>query len=142
AVTAPFEGFYQRQRYVIERPDQPLAEPAKSLPVRAVIARPAANTVLAPGPQLVSGFAYSGQGPIVSVEVSDGGTLWLPATLDEPRDRWAWTRWQTPWEALPGGHMLMARATDSAGNTQPPQVAWNRFGYGYNAPWPVPVTVL
>src|SRR5262249_11129745 len=49
AVTTPFEGFYQRQRYVLERPDQPI-EPATSLPVRAVLARPVANAILTPGP--------------------------------------------------------------------------------------------
>jgi hypothetical protein len=35
----------------------------------------------------------------------------------------------------------MARATDDAGNVQPTSVEWNRFGYGNNALWPVPVTV-
>ncbi len=144
AVTAPFEGFYQRQRYVIERADatgEP--EPATWLPVRANVARPVANTTLRAGPQLISGFAYSGRGRIASVEVStDGGARWAPAELAPPNERWAWTRFQYVWDAAPGRYTILARATDEVGNTQPDRVEWNRFGYGYNAPWPVPVAVV
>jgi DMSO/TMAO reductase YedYZ molybdopterin-dependent catalytic subunit len=142
-VTQPFEGFYQRQRYVIERAD-PSVEPTPAtwLPVRAVIARPVADAAFPPGPAVISGFAYSGQGRIVGVEVStDGGQRWQPAEMAPPFERWAWTRWQIGWDPGPGRYTLMARATDEVGNTQPATVEWNRQGYGYNAPWPVPVTV-
>jgi DMSO/TMAO reductase YedYZ molybdopterin-dependent catalytic subunit len=143
AVTAPYEGFYQRARYVIERADQTGApEPATWLPVRATIARPTENAVLRPGPTLISGFSYSGLGRIIGVEVSaDGGQRWQAAQLAAPAERWAWTRWQFTWDATPGQYTLLARATDEAGNTQPAQFPWNRYGYGYNAPWPVPVSV-
>jgi DMSO/TMAO reductase YedYZ molybdopterin-dependent catalytic subunit len=143
AVTEPFEGFYQRQRYVIEHANQVgEPQPATWLPVRAVIARPVHEGAVQAGPSVISGFAYSGQGHITSVEVStDGGQRWQPAELAPPFERWAWTRWQFPWDAAPGRHTLIARATDEAGNTQPDRVEWNRLGYGYNVPWPVPVTV-
>jgi hypothetical protein len=102
-----------------------------------------ANATLRAGPQLVSGFAYSGRGRIASVEVStDGGARWAPAELAPPNERWAWTRFQYVWDAAPGQYTILARATDEVGNTQPDRVEWNRFGYGYNAPWPVPVTVV
>jgi DMSO/TMAO reductase YedYZ molybdopterin-dependent catalytic subunit len=143
AVTAPYEGFYQRARYVVERENQQgEPQPVTLLPVRATIARPLANAALAAGPQLVAGFAYSGRGRITLVEVSaDGGATWQPATLAVPIERGSWTRWQWLWTAQPGRYTLLARATDEPGTTQPSQMEWNRFGYGYNAPWPVPVTV-
>jgi sulfite oxidase len=143
AVAEPFTGFYQRARYVIERENQQGdPEPATWLPVRATIARPTPNAVLAAGPLVVSGFAYSGRGRVVSVEVSaDAGATWQPATLAPPNERGSWARWQWLWTAPPGRHTLLARAVDETGNTQPSQVEWNRLGYGYNAPWPVPVTI-
>ncbi|HZR99180.1 MAG TPA: sulfite oxidase [Chloroflexota bacterium] len=143
AVTEPYEGFYQRARYVIERENQQgEPQPVTFLPVRATIARPMANASLDPGPVVISGFAYSGQGRIATVEVSaDAGATWQPATLAPPNEPGSWVRWQFLWTAAPGGYTLLARATDEAGNRQPSQMEWNRFGYGYNAPWPVPVTV-
>jgi DMSO/TMAO reductase YedYZ molybdopterin-dependent catalytic subunit len=119
AVTEPFEGFYQRQRYVLERPDLPTPLPATTLPVRAIIARPLANAVLAAGTHQVSGFAYSGHGRIVSVEVStDGSNTWSLAYLAEPNLRWGWTRWQLTWTPAPGAYTLMARASRRAGDKQ------------------------
>jgi DMSO/TMAO reductase YedYZ molybdopterin-dependent catalytic subunit len=143
AVTEPYTGFYQRARYVIERENQQGdPEPVTWLPVRATIARPTANAVLAAGPTAVSGFAYSGRGRIASVEVStDGGATWQPATLAPPNEEGSWVRWQLLWTASPGRYTLLARASGEAGNVQPSQVEWNRFGYGYNAPWPVAVSV-
>ena len=46
----------------------------------------------------------------------------------------AWTRWEITWNpASPGEATLSVRATDSAGNVQPTEVAWNKFGYQMNA---------
>ena len=46
----------------------------------------------------------------------------------------AWTRWEFPWSATtPSSVNLSVRATDSAGNTQPGEVAGNKFGYQMNA---------
>ena len=144
AVTEPYTGFYQRSRYVIERENQQGdPEPATWLPVRATIARPVANASLAAGTVPISGFAYSGRGRVASVEVSaDAGATWQPAALAPPNEPGSWARWQLLWTAQPGRYTLVARATDEAGNRQPNQMEWNRFGYGYNAPWPVPVTVV
>jgi hypothetical protein len=143
AVTEPYTGFYQRARYVIERENQQGdPEPATWLPVRAIIARPMANASLAAGTVVVSGFAYSGRGRIATVEVSaDAGATWQPVALASPNEPGSWVRWQYLWTAQPGRYTLLARATDEAGNRQPSQMEWNRFGYGYNAPWPVPVAV-
>jgi hypothetical protein len=37
----------------------------------------------------------------------------------------------------PGRHVVRARATDSAGETQPAAARWNKYGYGSNGVRPV-----
>jgi Mo-co oxidoreductase dimerisation domain len=41
----------------------------------------------------------------------------------------------------PGDHVLIARATDRGGNTQPVQTRWNALGYANNAARPTRVRV-
>jgi hypothetical protein len=70
----------------------------------------------------------------VRVEVSDdGGETWTDAALDRPLGTFAWRGWRFDWEARPGEHELLCRATDSAGNVQPLQGVWNHGGYSNNA---------
>ena len=71
--------------------------------------------------------------PSDCVDVStDGGATWTPAELDPPDP--AWTTWQFRWPgAAPGEHVLMARATDVAGRTQPLVARWNDEGYLFDA---------
>ena len=53
----------------------------------------------------------------------DGGKTWQPATLVPPTDlEYAWVRFEFPWEATPGKHVLMTRATDKKGEAQPDTV--------------------
>jgi sulfite oxidase len=134
-VEAPFEGYYHRQRYIYEYADRDEIRPAVWIPLKSVITRPRAGAVLGIGPQVIQGFAWSGQGRIVRVEVSDDDqATWRDARLVEPTDRWAWTMWEYTWNPrAPGDYRLWTRATDDAGNVQPLSVEWNRFGYGYNA---------
>ena len=108
---------------------------------------PAARTIT------LTGRSWSGAAPIVRVEVSvDGGATWRRAEL---RDRHrpgahrghrrdlSWTRWSYRWHRpAPGGHELMARATDAAGRTQPLTAAYNDNGYFFDAVVRHPVTVL
>ena len=95
-----------------------------------------------PGPVTLTGRAWSGWAPIERVEVSaDGGTTWHEAELEEPLSDFAWRGWRYRWEAEPGEHELCCRATDAAGNTQPPSPEWNFDGFCNNAIQRVPVTV-
>ena len=88
------------------------------------------------------GFAWSPVGRITRVEVSlDRGTTWHPAALREPNIARAWARWEFDWEARPGAHVILTRATDDKGNSQPASIPWNAQGYGYNVPVPHPVKV-
>jgi sulfane dehydrogenase subunit SoxC len=68
----------------------------------------------------VRGLAWSGRGRITRVEVSaDGGKTWHTATLDEPVLPKCHTRFRYPWQWDGKAAMLMSRATDETGYTQP-----------------------
>ena len=87
------------------------------------------------------GRAWSGSGHITRVEVStDGGASWSDAVLGpEPESSSAWRSWSFDWEATPGEHELLVRATDEAGNVQPMDPPWNYGGFMNNMPQRVPV---
>jgi sulfane dehydrogenase subunit SoxC len=90
----------------------------------------------------LTGRAWSGWGRIVRVEVSaDGGMAWRDATLGEQPTPTEWIPWRVAWEAEPGAHELVVRATDDAGNVQPLEQSWNHHGFENNAVQRVPVTV-
>lgn len=72
----------------------------------------------------------------------DGGATWRAATLREPNIPRAWTRWDLEWDARPGEHVILTRAVDDQGNSQPSSIPWNAQGYGYNVPVPHPVKVV
>ncbi|MGW2062227.1 sulfite oxidase [Streptomyces sp. NBC_01724] len=85
--------------------------------------------------QVLTGRSWSGGAPVRTVEVStDGGTRWRRARLcDEPRSG-SWVRWSADW--LPkerGPAVLMARATDRTGRTQPDVAVHNTQGYLFDA---------
>ncbi|MEV6081409.1 MULTISPECIES: sulfite oxidase [unclassified Streptomyces] len=93
---------------------------------------------------LLTGRSWSGGAPVRSVEIStDGGTRWRRARLrDEPRSG-SWVRWSADW--VPGDRgpgVLLARATDRSGRTQPEVAVHNTQGYLFDAVVRHPVTVL
>ena len=110
------------------------------LSINSVIASPQEGETLSAGRVKIQGYAMAGGGRAVErVDVSpDGGNHWTEATLlgDEAADSpWAWVLWETELELSPGERELVARAWDSAANTQPESVAplWNFKGYMNNA---------
>lgn len=123
--------------------------PVTAMPVKSLIVQPAAGAVASGGTAAVTGarvapnggfvevtgVAWSGEGQVVKVEVSvDGGATWDPAEFYGPVSRWAWRQWRYAWKPSgPGSHVVVSRATDSAGNTQPMQAVWNPSGYHWNA---------
>ncbi len=90
----------------------------------------------------LTGRSWSGAGPIASVEVStDGGATWHRAHRGTAK-RGGWTQWSHTWaRPTPGEHVLMARATDVAGRTQPLETPFNDGGYFFDAVVRHPVTV-
>ena len=128
--------------YVLEGPDYPSKVVLRQQVIKSALALPWGATLPA-GVQRLRGFAWSPVGRIAKVEVSvDRGTSWRPATLREPNIPRAWTRWDFEWDARPGEHVIITRAADDRGTTQPVSVAWNAQGYGYNVPIPHPVKVV
>jgi DMSO/TMAO reductase YedYZ molybdopterin-dependent catalytic subunit len=133
-------GFYMQTGYKVPtEPIPPGGKPAKvktltTIPVKSLIARPAEGSALTAGKQTIQGVAFGGKGPITQVEVSvDDGQSWEPARVDRMPAPGAWQRWKLEWRAQPGQHVLLARATDSAGEIQPRDPQWNPGGYLYNA---------
>lgn len=140
----PFKGYFQRERYVYSgESGTPEATPVTLMRVRAVIGRPADGAELAPGRVEVAGTAWSGAGPIARVEMSvDDGHSWAEAELGTALSTYAATPWRFLWlPSSPGKYALVARATDDAGNTQPPGPVWNAYGYGNNVVHRVRVAV-
>ena len=147
-VTEPFRGWQQEDAYRIHQSEDEPGTPVTRMLPRALLAPPGIpdfltrSRFLDAGPCTLAGRAWSGWGPVDRVEVSfDGGTRWDDAVLDEPLAKFAWRGWSHRWDAQPGEHELCCRATDSAGNVQPAEPAWNLGGYCNNAIQRVHVTV-
>ena len=96
-------------------------------PINHVIGDPATGTIWAGG-----GGDWNGAGVWRS---EDGGESWTVARLGEDRGPWAWRMWQSEIELAAGAREILARAFDSAGQTQPSDVGqvWNFKGYMNNA---------
>lgn len=133
-LTEPFTGEFQTGHYMYQWPDRP-QEPVDLMRIRARITAPKPGSTIGVGPCTVHGKAWSGHGPVASVEVSlTGEGDWHPAQLAPPQGPYQWQSWSYRWEnGAVGRHTLRARATDAAGNQQPEVPPWNRLGYGNNA---------
>ena len=96
--------------------------------------------VLGAGSHRLAGYAQTPDPPITRVEWSeDSGRTWHDATLIEGQRDYSWCRFEFAWEARPGRHSVMTRATDRAGSTQPPAIPFNSKGYLFNQPVPHPI---
>jgi DMSO/TMAO reductase YedYZ molybdopterin-dependent catalytic subunit len=143
----PFTSNFQSMDYSIWQRDGGLANlvPVTSLMVKSTIARPVAGTTLPAGKEVsIAGAAWTGDDDIATVEISaDGGATWNKATLEGRAVPFAWRLWQFSWRTpqTPGKFVLMARATDSAGNVQPLTRDDDRRSYLINHVIPVPVEV-
>jgi sulfite oxidase len=104
------------------------------LTVKSVIASPVDSAQLKAGKVGVHGAAWAGEADIVKVEIStDGGTTWNPAKLGREQAHYAWRLWNYEWQVKGGDYVIMSRASDSKGRTQPAAAVWNPSGYLYNA---------
>ncbi len=88
--------------------------------VKSAIAYPSDGARLPAGRHSVWGFAWTGNSTIRRVEVSsNGGSTWQEAKLESSPKPLTWVRWSYGWQAAPGEHVLMSRASDAAGHQQP-----------------------
>jgi DMSO/TMAO reductase YedYZ molybdopterin-dependent catalytic subunit len=118
-----------------------LGQVAREFTVKSMLALPW-PTRLSPGPHTIRGVAYSPAGGIARVEWSDDhGSMWNVATLVEEQVQYGWARFEFRWDARPGRHTIMTRATDITGVSQPDHVPANAKGYLFNQPLPHPVQV-
>ena len=140
----PSSNYYQTHAYKLFPPqvDEETADWSKGLmlgelSVNSVICQPANEETLPAGPVSVRGYAVTGGDRSVErVDVSiDGGESWMSADLLEEKDPWAWRLWEASVDLDPGEYELVARAWDSAANTQPElsEQIWNFKGYMENS---------
>jgi DMSO/TMAO reductase YedYZ molybdopterin-dependent catalytic subunit len=143
-VNTPFRGHFNAERYIMVDANGRTLRTVREMPVKSIIAWPAEGETVRPGSHTLFGFAWSGFGQVERVEVSDDAQrTWQAARLTRGNGPLAWTRWEFEWNPQSAGPVtLSVRATDSAGNTQPAEVAWNKFGYQMNAILTRRVTVV
>ena len=137
-----FDGFFMKTAY--RHPVRTIApgaavDPADMTPVhslgpKSVIVSPVDGQMVEPGAVKIKGVAWAGEYPLGGVEVSaDSGRNWRPAMLGPDKSRYGWRFWESDWSAgRRGSYVLMARATDEAGETQPLVEEWNPSGYLWN----------
>jgi DMSO/TMAO reductase YedYZ molybdopterin-dependent catalytic subunit len=143
----PFTGYYQTLDYAYWKRRAEVAEltPLTEMQVKGQIAKPAQRDIVRANSSVrVHGAAWTSEGEITKVELStDGGGAWTEATLlGEPKPN-AWRLWEFIWQtpSAAGTQTLIARATDSAGRTQPVERDRDRGTYMINHLLPVEVTV-
>jgi sulfite oxidase len=140
----PSSNYYQTHAYKLFPPhvDEETADWEQGLmlgelAVNAVICQPAHEETVPAGSVSVRGYAITGGDRSVQrVDVSiDGGESWMSADLLEEKDPWAWRLWEASVDLDPGEYELVARAWDSAANTQPElsEQIWNFKGYMENS---------
>ena len=148
----PDEGFWMAKAYL--QPANALADIAPGAPagprVPVTIMRPRALiTNIGDGAKLpardftpVQGVALGGDQGVKTVELSaDGGRSWVPAQLGPDHGRYSFRRFRGALSLLPGRHIVMARATNAAGVTQPLTQNWNPSGYNRAGVDPVRVEI-
>jgi DMSO/TMAO reductase YedYZ molybdopterin-dependent catalytic subunit len=150
AVARPFHGYFRDRAYSYIREGQHASEPrapARVVRVKSLVTWPREGQIVASGPHVVRGVAWSGTAPIARVDVNvsprtTGGEVWRAARLLPVSSRHAWTHWEFLCEiADPGFYVVRARATDEDGNSQPAEAEWNFRGLGNNSIHCVPVEV-
>ncbi|MDQ3199010.1 MAG: sulfite oxidase [Verrucomicrobiota bacterium] len=143
----PYNGYYQTVDYAFWQRDHAGARlvPITQMQVKASIARPGINEVIPVGTEYkVQGAAWTADAKITKVEMSvDGGATWGEASLGDETAPNCWQLWEWTWKtpATPGCRILMARATDSRGRTQPTERDLDRGSYEINHCLPIEVEI-
>ncbi|WP_435077747.1 sulfite oxidase [Halococcus sp. AFM35] len=125
--------------------------------VMSIIGQPTGEDTPTQGTIEIRGVAWAGDERAERVEVStDDGTSWHDAELFGPDYAGAWRLFRYDWDADPGEHTLLSRASDERGHTQPERIGtpeegfdalendrypWNEGGYAANAYRPNGLTV-
>jgi len=81
---------------------------------------PANGSTVPSGRTTAAGVAWAQHKGIDAVQVRVDRGPWQPATLAAVPGIDTWRQWAWPWQAIPGPHLIEARATDATGYTQTP----------------------
>ncbi|MGO4230828.1 sulfite oxidase [Arthrobacter sp. YAF34] len=145
-LSKPYKGYQQAVAYRYQQDAEDPGAPVTWMKIRSLMVPPGVpdfftrSRVVPPGPVMLAGRAWSGQGAVVRVDVGIDGK-WAPAHLEHPAAPFAWSAWSIPWVADPGDHELTCRATDSSGAVQPLEQVWNYQGMGNNVVQRIKVSV-
>jgi len=121
----PWMTRWETSKYTDPRPDHTADMFTFAQQAKSIITSPAhPGRLEARGWHPVTGLAWTGRGRITKVEVStDGGRRWQAAELlGESRPK-APVRFQHMWEWAGQAAVLLSRATDETGETQPTRTA-------------------
>jgi DMSO/TMAO reductase YedYZ molybdopterin-dependent catalytic subunit len=156
AIAKPFDNFWVKAAYriprgkfsIVDHFDTQLTEanePITEMVVNSLITNVAAGQQLAVGrPFEVRGIAWDGGRGITKVDVSaDGGKSWQAATLGPDLGRFSFRAFSlavTPTAA--GPMVIMARATNTNGQTQTSELIHNPAGYHHNVMQRINVTAI
>jgi DMSO/TMAO reductase YedYZ molybdopterin-dependent catalytic subunit len=139
------DGFFMRTAYRI--PNRHVAPgsavdpgdmvPYTALDVKSIFTAPLDGATVRRGYNNsieLRGFAWAGEADITRVDISsDFGRTWNASELDSDRARYAWRRFRYIWRPeRRGSYVVLSRATDNQGRTQPAVHSWNPSGYIYN----------
>lgn len=121
--TRPWRTRWETSKYTDPLPGNKAREFSFENDVKSIITTPSYPGKLeARGWHSVQGLAWSGRGRVTQVEVSpDGGRTWEVAELMGPSLTKAAVRFQYMLNWTGGENILLSRATDDAGFTQPPR---------------------
>ena len=117
------DGPWQSREQIVYSPlfADGYAHQSLAMDAKSIITLPSPqSTVMRPGPNVISGLAWSGRGKITAVDVSiDGGQNWTRAGLEGPVLPKAFVRFNLPFD-WKGQEMIVAsRAQDETGYVQP-----------------------
>ncbi len=136
----PWDGYFQATSYRLLAPDQAEGPGAgmalQEIGLNADFLSPEDGAELSKGTVKLTGYAIAGgERQIARVDVSVDGGPWVQPQLREDQGRWAWRLWAIELSLPRGTHEVIARAWDTAANTQPefPETVWNPKGYVNNS---------
>jgi sulfane dehydrogenase subunit SoxC len=117
----PFMSREETAKYTDPLPDGTARSFSFVMDAKSLITFPAHPVQLSErGWWTITGIAWTGRGKIVRVDVStDGGASWHEAELEEPVLAKCHTRFRLPWNWDGNESVIMSRATDETGYTQP-----------------------
>jgi sulfite dehydrogenase (cytochrome) subunit A len=135
-----FDGFWMKTAYRIPANACACMEPGKTplatVPINRLNVRSFLTNVLT-GAKVkaetdipLRGFAFDGGNGITEVAISlDDGRSWQAATLGENLGKYSFREWRAVVRLRKGDHVLMVRATNRIGQSQPMEALWNPAGY-------------